>query len=74
MLTVVVGLEASGNSKTRKPLLNLYSVMPSTEARDSIFALAGADSPLTGVTSASARLIAKDKLRMFRGFMRLRGG
>src|SRR5690606_24802512 len=32
MLTVVVGLEASGASSTRRPLDSRYSEMPSTEA------------------------------------------
>src|SRR3546814_8096311 len=32
MLTVVVGLDASGASSTRSPLASRYSVMPSTEA------------------------------------------
>ena len=31
-LTVTVGLVASGNSSTRRPLASVYSVMPSIEA------------------------------------------
>src|SRR6266566_9420601 len=30
MLTVVVGLDESGNNKNRRPFGNVYSVMPST--------------------------------------------
>ena len=32
MLTVVEGLDSSGTSRTRRPLLRRYSVMPSIEA------------------------------------------
>jgi hypothetical protein len=38
-LTVVVGLDASGASKTRKPLAKRYSVIPSTE----VYATAAGD-------------------------------
>jgi len=31
MFTVMVDFDGSGNSNTRKPLLSLYSVIPSTE-------------------------------------------
>src|SRR3546814_4651889 len=42
MLTVVVGLDASGASSTRSPFDSRYSVMPSTEAASATPAGAGA--------------------------------
>src|SRR5471032_1187874 len=55
MLVVRVGLLASGNSSTRKPLARRYSVMPSTEV--TLTAAAGAT--VFWVLTASTRVTAK---------------
>src|SRR5947207_10742665 len=62
MLTVVVGLDESGNNKNRRPFGNVYSVMPSTVGP--LVALTGgafwaagccAGTPLARATIAAAR-------------------
>ncbi len=57
MLTVTVGLVASGNSSTDRPLSSRYSVMPSTE-RTSVAPLGGARAAAAPANSSNASVKA----------------
>ena len=59
MLVVNVGLLASGNSSTRKPLARRYSVMPSTDVTLTAAARFGAALPVFWVGAASTGVAAR---------------
>src|SRR5574343_608845 len=58
MLVVRVGLLASGNSSTRRPLARRYSVMPSTEVTLTGAALVAAAAVAVAAAAAGAAVVA----------------
>src|SRR6266566_6817587 len=80
MLTVVVGLDESGNNKNRRPFGNVYSVMPSTVGplvalTGEAFGAAGRCAGIRFVrTSAAAARANRGSGRNVRSIMDLQGG